>query len=92
MWGCFHTGLAERVAVVVFPTRVGVFLNDNTEVPKAESLPHACGGVSDEIKKLLDLRKSSPRVWGCFLLCTDAQRALTVFPTRVGVFPSGIPT
>ena len=87
MWGCFRlcTKLIEILSV--FPTHVGVFLSSPRIVRIPESLPHACGGVSQY--GLIDwrLRGSSPRMWGCFRTAEKIPVQLGVFPTHVGVFP-----
>ena len=36
----------------------------------------------------LSTTESSPRMWGCFRLCTKLIEILSVFPTHVGVFLS----
>ena len=65
-WGCFlrHDLLPHEV--FVFPTPVGVFPDIPIGSVVATSLPHARGGVSEELLFwALDL-ESSPRPWGCF--------------------------
>ena len=52
------------------------------------SLPHASGGVSAVAAAKAANEGSSPREWGCFLLCQRIIAHDDVFPTRVGVFPT----
>ena len=86
VWGCFLLSVCDGFGVSVFPTRVGVFLRQRHCIEFNRSLPHACGGVSQQKEREDTAVQSSPRVWGCFL--TEAGRAFVdeVFPTRVGVF------
>ncbi len=70
----------------VFPTPVGVFLiNDGFNLMIAR-LPHARGGVSNDIKDLHVNMLSSPRPWGCFHSGCRSQIFVCVFPTPEGVF------
>ena len=55
-----HAGLS------VFPTCVGVFLNEDFLVILSGGLPHVRGGVSESFFKICIFRLSSPRAWGCF--------------------------
>ena len=55
-------------------------------VPLLFGLPHARGGVSESMEARSQLRVSSPRPWGCFLICRVFSASLFVFPTPVGVF------
>ena len=50
-------------------------------------LPHARGGVSDELARAKIEARSSPRPWGCFLPRVHTSTGSAVFPTPVGVFP-----
>src|SRR5690625_6788836 len=90
MWGCFPFDLERALAGEVFPTHVGVFLQGNHVSGWIPRLPHACGGVSLGIRSVPVTQLSSPRMWGCFLLCTLMSGVITVFPTHVGVFPSSL--
>ena len=67
---------------------MGVFLCRSLRTGTRKSLPHARGGVSRRFfpPRLCD--RSSPRTWGCFLTAPNPARAVTVFPTHVGVFPT----
>ena len=86
MWGCFSPNATGKLRASVFPTHVGVFLNGlfRSVVPK--SLPHACGGVSDNYFRTGPVFPSSPRMWGCFSDFFATNRISSVFPTHVGVF------
>ncbi len=86
VWGCFSTIQTVLVLGVVFPTRVGVFPTSTIIAVHAESLPHACGGVSAEYYPNIAGAASSPRVWGCFQYIVANSEFREVFPTRVGVF------
>ena len=93
-WGCFHLALVVLALVLVFPTRVGVFLLPRRKGKARYCLPHTRGGVSDEARNPAQIAWSSPHAWGCFLIHAPAQPPAQVFPTRVGVFlprtpPSG---
>ena len=88
-WGCFRL---IRLAVQghgVFPTLVGVFLQDFLAAQRDQGLPHARGGVSQGIRCLTDVAPSSPRSWGCFQARISRDGQMAVFPTLVGVFPAG---
>ena len=85
-WGCFFIGLPFEVTMPVFPTPVGVFLKFRAACPHDSGLPHARGGVSLFDGMQRDVKRSSPRPWGCFLQHIGQQEVLTVFPTPVGVF------
>ncbi len=53
------------------------------------SLPHARGGVSLEKWHNERNPESSPRPWGCFQIVDLNREWSAVFPTPVGVFPTG---
>ncbi|STV43272.1 Domain of uncharacterised function (DUF2825) [Klebsiella pneumoniae subsp. pneumoniae] len=88
-WGCFPVKDDAGKWVIVFPTHVGVFLDGELLVKKSIRLPHARGGVSPGQICLGWCRRSSPRTWGCFLNLPHLVRQVIVFPTHVGVFPTG---
>ena len=85
-WGCFCVILDFRVHFPVFPTLVGVFLDSYTWLRDLMGLPHARGGVSDLIRGVNRIVRSSPRSWGCFSLRRRVTSVDLVFPTLVGVF------
>ncbi len=87
-WGCFPPVNSTTLMKTVFPTQVGVFLNGGKEGLSDSRLPHAGGGVSDDIDHLLLSKSSSPRRWGCFRTSRDVSIRTGVFPTQVGVFLS----
>ena len=66
MWGCFYEAFKTIAIEEVFPTYVGVFLDQGTSGSKRAGLPHVCGGVSKAIKAHQAKIESSPRMWGCF--------------------------
>ncbi len=74
----------ERVRV--FPTHVGVFLPRPREFEQILRLPHARGGVSEEMIAIDRKAMSSPRTWGCFRCAVFGDAKIPVFPTHVGVF------
>ena len=86
-WGCFRHSAGSLHSSAVFPTPVGVFLVVVHGVFSASSLPHARGGVSDELARAKIEARSSPRPWGCFLPRVHTSTGSAVFPTPVGVFP-----
>ena len=71
----------------VFPTHVGVFLMMLIWLRVRFGLPHARGGVSDDVDMAAGQIRSSPRTWGCFYARSCLGQAPWVFPTHVGVFP-----
>ncbi len=86
-----RVGLFRRDAMTprnndVFPTRVGVFPGSPMGCRCARRLPHASGGVSVTLTLGGSPSASSPREWGCFYSSICDTSALSVFPTRVGVF------
>ena len=87
LWGCFLRGHRVARYATVFPTPVGVFLYGHHHVHVRSGLPHACGGVSPRSFAGQRCRRSSPRLWGCFLERTKQDIDRLVFPTPVGVFP-----
>ncbi|SBH13503.1 Domain of uncharacterised function (DUF2825) [Klebsiella variicola] len=86
-WGCFPYLDNYYQIGIVFPTHVGVFLNQRIIAVILASLPHARGGVSiyGQCRVFPDL--SSPRTWGCFHRYGRLYLIHRVFPTHVGVFP-----
>ena len=86
-WGCFRLPCNTFLNILVFPTRVGVFLMSIVSSPPRVGLPHARGGVSIITADDRELPPSSPRAWGCFCKDIDDYLQEIVFPTRVGVFP-----
>ena len=87
-WGCFLLRLLILNLSPVFPTHVGVFLQDSCSYPLFFCLPHARGGVSSKKKGSAIKFWSSPRTWGCFCGGCRCWRRCFVFPTHVGVFPA----
>ena len=85
-WGCFRRSRVCPSAILVFPTRVGVFLSTYSSIPTNISLPHPRGGVSLPRSFSFLLYVSSPPAWGCFRHHLGSLRKQGVFPTRVGVF------
>ena len=88
MWGCFSRKKARQWHGFVFPTHVGVFLKRITNIFDQIGLPHACGGVSVQVRACSAPEPSSPRMWGCFYSTVVNMANRKVFPTHVGVFPS----
>ena len=86
-WGCFLLRAWKPLAICVFPTYVGVFLQRHGARPDRGRLPHVRGGVSKWGDRPLTPESSSPRTWGCFLHRDAAGAYREVFPTYVGVFP-----
>ena len=86
MWGCFLEKLLVHIHLSVFPTHVGVFPASMYPDGLRLRLPHACGGVSMEDFRKLDLEESSPRMWGGFVHAQRLEMHAVVFPTHVGVF------
>ena len=87
-WGCFQVPVPRCPEGLVFPTCVGVFLN-NSYTPQAQKrLPHVRGGVSRLRPRRPECPTSSPRAWGCFPLRGADAIVDHVFPTCVGVFPA----
>ena len=86
-WGCFRTAGHVKKAVCVFPTLVGVFLQQRGCPFRAPGLPHARGGVSVAGRPKVTGNRSSPRSWGCFFSPSPRAVSMRVFPTLVGVFP-----
>ncbi len=78
---------ALATAQKVFPTHVGVFLPAMCIPTGCACLPHARGGVSEDLRHYAHELQSSPRTWGCFLLGLGDANFAWVFPTHVGVFP-----
>ena len=91
-WGCFPPIVFIWLACSVFPTHVGVFPGLSHQIRLANRLPHARGGVSDGNARGGLVKASSPRTWGCFSPTADWWGWAAVFPTHVGVFPSGTST
>ncbi len=71
---------------MVFPTQVGVFPLCKPLSLFIWRLPHAGGGVSEEITADNLVMESSPRRWGCFDTVEKLSNFYFVFPTQVGVF------
>ena len=88
-WGCFRLDHPAARAERVFPTRVGVFPRPPRPPSPTDCLPHTRGGVSHGRVTLAIATQSSPHAWGCFRPLATCWKVTQVFPTRVGVFPSG---
>ena len=87
-WGCFHLSFELDYAFGLFPTPVGVFLQELCALSQHPPLPHARGGVSRCFPRGLSYKSSSPRPWGCFQRLCPQSRQSALFPTPVGVFPT----
>ena len=85
-WGCFYESQHNQPSHRVFPTHVGVFLISDHAASIPVRLPHARGGVSNGTGVILEINRSSPRTWGCFLEDRFYKERSEVFPTHVGVF------
>ncbi|PDS03828.1 hypothetical protein CJP33_18910 [Klebsiella pneumoniae] len=70
----------------VFPTCVGVFLQDEQAVKRQAGLPHMRGGVSELTLEQAIQHTSSPHAWGCFFITCERIWLYPVFPTYVEVF------
>ena len=90
-WGCFLVIAYAAWISAVFPTHVGVFLENQGILKDPASLPHARGGVSEIAALGLKVDASSPRTWGCFQRMPTTFPCPGVFPTHVGVFLAGWP-
>ena len=88
-WGCFYSLRASLGRTRVFPTPVGVFLRHRRGSRGVWRLPHTRGGVSIKNSRSFTSSRSSPHPWGCFYLTLFTLCWWTVFPTPVGVFPTG---
>ena len=88
-WGCFPGAFVDVVVGRVFPTLVGVFPGKYSKRHRHAGLPHARGGVSVSCPDAVTSVASSPRSWGCFRMTCETSHHGTVFPTLVGVFPTG---
>ena len=86
-WGCFLRLHDDGDRDVVFPTRVGVFLEHFVVDRNHHGLPHTSGGVSTPACRGQTICPSSPHEWGCFSRRHPRRVPANVFPTRVGVFP-----
>ena len=87
-WGCFLWCQDVKDFLMVFPTRVGVFLMTPKYRTRRTGFPHASGGVSASPFARIISIAFSPREWGCFRSQPRPSWRMSVFPTRVGVFPS----
>ena len=87
-WGCFPLFVDALIPNAVFPTPVGVFPPGSLSSWQCASLPHARGGVSQDLCWSAIVAESSPRPWGCFSGTSCAFLKFPVFPTPVGVFPA----
>ena len=85
-WGCFHRSRQVPGPARVFPTPVGVFPGSCRSRSSSSGLPHARGGVSQQLVSVIFICGSSPRPWGCFWLLCSPPDCGSVFPTPVGVF------
>ena len=101
-WGCFYRAESQPDGIIVFPTRVGVFLVHGEDSTVAPCLPHTRGGVSTSrrprqgdhvssptrVQLAVELTDagSSPHVWGCFFITCERIWLYPVFPTCVEVF------
>ena len=86
MWGCSSQHHGSQPQQGVFPTHVGMFLVWIFPRSKSVRFPHACGDVplARRVPTVMDV--FSPRMWGCSEPILTISRALTVFPTHVGMF------
>ena len=87
-WGCFPLFVDALIPNAVFPTPVGVFPPGSLSSWQCASLPHARGGVSQDLCWSAIVAESSPRPWGCFSCFSFCSCCRGVFPTPVGVFPT----
>ena len=65
-WGCFSSAVASGKRRCVFPTPVGVFLEQDNAHKRPIGLPHTRGGVSIDVTMEPWQDTSSPHPWGCF--------------------------
>ena len=86
LWGCFHGHRYRRHSDRVFPMLVGVFHIGRVGELHGASLPHACGGVSFDPRRVFPDPRSSPCLWGCFCDRLELLHPRRVFPMLVGVF------
>ena len=86
MRGCFLDCAIRVYPMEVFPAHAGVFLSIRPFYLDRDSLPRACGGVSETAKTALVRTLSSPRMRGCFFIRFCSSESSTVFPAHAGVF------
>ena len=65
-WGCFYRAESQPDGIIVFPTRVGVFLVHGEDSTVAPCLPHTRGGVSTSRRPRQGDHVSSPTRVGVF--------------------------
>ena len=86
--GVFPDGSPVSTGTDCLPhTRGGVSL-ESGYTRLADGLPHTRGGVSRSRKNRRSIHLSSPHAWGCFFHWHGNCMYRSVFPTRVGVFPT----
>ena len=88
-WGCFSISKVISATILVFPTGVGMFPSRIEDYAEELRLPHGRGDVSSSVHCNPITVRSSPRAWGCFLVIRHKRLSTFVFPTGVGMFPSG---
>src|SRR5690606_7277624 len=64
-WGCTAMVKALDAAIIVVPTRVGVYRAHGTMPAGCLGRPHARGGVPRSERRGTGGNTSSPRAWGC---------------------------
>ena len=88
-WGCSSVYSSCSPWFGVFPTRVGMFPVFALANVFTKSLPHESGDVPAFWMSSAWLLASSPREWGCSCVRVHRYLRSAVFPTRVGMFPTG---
>ncbi len=89
-WGCSLRASFGIDSVRVFPTRVGMFREPAIDLTDAASFPHTRGDVPAANKAIRAAKWFSPHAWGCSGQRRPVRLHLRVFPTRVGMFRSGM--
>ncbi|MDB5033319.1 MAG: hypothetical protein JWQ98_560 [Chlorobi bacterium] len=84
MWGDLPLLHLELCQFRFIPTHVGRSVSRNSTPPGRSVHPHACGEIIDEVRGLLTLAGSSPRMWGDRQVRRENLRRDRFIPTHVG--------
>ena len=87
-WGCTGRRHRHESTTHVVPTHVGVYRLLPASVSRADSCPHARGGVPPARTRAFTNASLSPRTWGCTVAGDHGVDVVHVVPTHVGVYRS----
>ena len=86
-WGLSYGVLGVVLALMLFPTHMGVILCPYLSMVRSITFSHAHGGYPDIMKRERLITAFFPRTWGLSQNQDIPAAAIRIFPTHTGGYP-----